>query len=144
MMNNWFERTGVSKAQVRDDIQIAVSLGLISRDNSIKKEKFLYFKIETELIDAIRWDQISMPHYQVLNSIVRLYGTNPFTKAEIANATGINPNNIAYNLRILKRFSVISLLRGGAHGFRYHLSVPIADAINALQVRGFTQFALVG
>jgi predicted transcriptional regulator len=83
-------------------------------------------------------------NYQVLNSIVRVFGSSPFTKGEIAKASGIDPANIAYNLKALKRVGVISMLCGDSKGYRYHLCVPIEEAISELRVRGFAQVALVG
>lgn len=126
---NWIEITGVSRTQVRYDMQVAMSLGLISSDQSVKSGRNVIFRIETELINSIRWDEIGLSHYQVLNSIVRLYGTKSFSRADIANATGVEPDNIGYNLKILRRFAVIKVDRLGLNDFRYQLSVPISEAI---------------
>lgn len=141
---DWMAITGVSKSQARCDTQIALSLGLISSDQSTKIDRWVLFRIETELIDSIRWDEIALPHYRVLNSILRLYGTNPFTRAEIAKATGVEAENIVYNLRALKRFAILSMKRAGSNDYQYRLSVPVDEAIAELHARGFPQVALVG
>jgi predicted transcriptional regulator len=141
---DWIAVTGVSRNQFRFDMQTALSLGLISRDGSISGGKYIVYKIEKELIDSNRWENISVANYQVLNSIVRVFGSSPFTKGEIAKASGIDPANIAYNLKALKRVGVISMLCGDSKGYRYHLCVPIEEAISELRVRGFAQVALVG
>ena len=141
---DWVAKTGVSKSQVRCDTQIAMSMGLISRDYSIRIDRSVVFRIETELIESIRWDQISLPHYQTLNSIVQLYGDKPFSRADITKALGVEADSMANNLKALKRFSVLSMDRIGSNDYRYHLSVPVTEAIEALRARGFSQVALVG
>ena len=52
--------------------------------------------------------------------------------------------NIGYNLKSLRRFSVIDIKKNGSTGYHYWLAVPIEEAVRELRVRGFSPVALVG
>ena len=69
---------------------------------------------------------------------------NRFSKQEIAEATGISMANIGYNLKSLRRFSVIDIKKNGSTSYLYWLAIPIEEAVRELRVRGFSPVALVG
>lgn len=141
---DWISAVGKSKSLAKNDIQAALSLGLISRDRSCTIGNFIVYKIESHLPSFIRWEEIGKNHFQVLDTIVRSFGTRCFNKQEIAQATGISMANIGYNLKSLRRFSVIDMKKDGSTSYIYCLSVPIEEAVRELRVRGFSPVALVG
>ena len=75
--------------------------------------------------------------YQSLDVIVRSFGTRYFSRLEIAQASGISPENMSYDLKMLKRFSVIDVRRDGSKNYIYFLAVPIGEAVRQLQARGW-------
>ena len=79
-----------------------------------------------------------------LCGVVRSFGTRSFSKQEIAEATGISMANIGYNLKSLRRFSVIDIKKNGSTSYLYWLAVPIEEAVSEFRVRGFSPVALVG
>ena len=76
--------------------------------------------------------------------LLRSFGTRYFNKQELAQATGISMANIGYNLKSLRRFSVIDMKKDGSTSYIYCLAAPIEEAVRELRVRGFSPVALVG
>ena len=141
---DWISAIGKSKSLAKNDIQASLSLGLITRDKSGTMHNFIVYKIEPLLPSSIRWEEISKNNFQVLDNIVRSFGTRSFSKQEIAEATGISMANIGYNLKSLRRFSVIDIKKNGSTSYLYWLAIPIEEAVRELRVRGFSPVALVG
>jgi predicted transcriptional regulator len=141
---DWISAVGKSKSLAKNDIQAALSLGLVSRDISGTIGNFIVYKVEPILPNFIRWEEISKTNIQVLETIVRSFGTRFFTKQAISEASGIPMANIAYNLKSLRRFSVINMKRDGSTNYLYCLAIPIEEAVRKLHEMGFSPVELVG
>ena len=143
-ITDWITETGKSKTLAKNDIQTAISLGLIARDTTARLVNSIVYKFESQFIESVQWEEISKHNYQILDVIVRSFGTRHFSRQEIAQASGISPENMSYDLKMLKMFSVIEMKRDGSTNYIYSLAVPIEEAISQLQARGFSPVALVG
>lgn len=141
---DWVTETGKSKTLSKNDILTAISLGLIARDTTTRLVNSIVYKFESQFIESVQWEEISKHNYQILDVIVRSFGTRHFSRLEIAQASGISPENMSYDLKMLKKFSIIDMKRDGSTNYIYSLAVPIEEAISQLQLRGFSPVALVG
>ena len=134
----------MSKTVVNKDLMTAVNMGLIIKESENGKGNHLIFHIQKDVNPAIQWAMLSPNVCQILETIIRNFGCEAFSRQQAAEILDMIPANLAYFLKTLTSCTILKVWREGQQGWLYKLGVPLEEAIHRLQERGFAQVALVG